>query len=142
MTDHLEALAGLVAELGHGVYRPDGPPYSDDEVAIVVGHEPSRPPQLVVITGYAGPESSAWSNYDEPAAQLRVRGTDDERVSRQRAQSLYDALHGLSWARLPGGLFVVSVLAQQSGPIPMGTDANGRHEHAVNVRLEFRNYGR
>lgn len=140
MSGLLEGLALLAAELGHGVYRV-GEPYVAGEVALVLGDAPPIPDRLVAIRAYpSGPEPDARLPFTEAYVQLRVRGSADESDSRDRAQALYSDLHGRGRARvrLASGddLVVMSIIATTSGPIPLGRDEAGRHEHTVNVRVD------
>ncbi len=136
MTALVEGLAQFLADLGHGVYRT-GTPYQPGEIAIVLGDTTPKPDQLLAIRAYqSGPEPDSKLPFAEPYVQLRVRGTSDEASSRVRAQALYDDLHGLGATSLPGGVIVMSIVAVQTGPIPLGRDEAGRHEHTVNVRID------
>lgn len=132
----LEGLAQYAQQLGHGVYRR-GSPYEVDEVAIVLSGVIPAPARLLVITAYpGGPEPDSKLPFDEPYVQWRIRGTSDEADTRQRAQALYDDLHGLGPVTLPNGVLVMSIIAVQSGPIPLGRDDAGRHEATVNTRID------
>lgn len=134
-----EGLALLLAARGHGVYRL-GAPYVAGEVAIVLGDVIPTPDALVCIRAYAsGPEPDSKLPFDEPYLQLRIRGTFDEAATRARAQALYDDVHGLGPLTLPDGAIVMSIIAVQTGPIPLGRDEAGRHELTVNLRVDHRN---
>lgn len=134
-----EALAAHLASIGLGTWDPDGA-YSDADLwPLAIATMPARPSRVVAVTVYPGPESSVLLGYDEQNVQFRVRGDEDPTTSGGHAAALYSALHGLRSMALPGGLWLVSAVGAQAGPIPMGRDENGRHEHAVNVRAEHRN---
>lgn len=136
MSGLLEGLAQLAADLGHGVYRR-GSPYQPGETAIVLGDIIPEPGRLVCLRAYpSGGEPDSRLPFTEPYIQWRVRGTSDEADSRGRAQALYDDLLGWGPGELPGGVLVLSIIAVQAGPIPIGRDEQGRHEHTINTRVE------
>jgi hypothetical protein len=133
----VEGLARLAADLGHGVYRV-GEVYRPDDIAITLGGVIPEPEQLLAITVYpGGPEPDSRLPFTEPLVQWRVRGTADEAVSRTRAHALFDDLHGRGPVVLPNGVLALSIIAVQPDPIPLGRDDAGRHEHAVNTRVEY-----
>lgn len=99
---------------------------------------PSSPDQAVMVVAMPGPASDSELGYDTPGVQVMVRGTQDPRVSWQRARGIYDALHGLGPIDLPDGTRLLSCHCLQSGPIPIGTDSNGRYEHTLNFEAEVR----
>jgi hypothetical protein len=138
VSDLLAGLAGRLAAAGRGTYSTTDP-YTGDVVGIVLGGMPAAPDRAIAITTYAGTESSSNEPYDTVMVQIRVRGTADESVSRTLAQAVYDDLHGLGITRLPGGALIVNAVGQNGGPIAIGTDANNRHEHVVNLRVEHHN---
>lgn len=134
----LDGLAAYLGTLGVGLTYRESSGYLDTEVGVVIGPLPAAPPEVVGVTAYGGRESDTRLPYDEPSVQLRVRGTPDERVSRDRAQALYDALHGAGPLTLPDGTRVQLIVGAQSGPITLGLDSAGVHEHTVNFRVEIR----
>lgn len=100
---------------------------------------PPTPDEAVVLTIYDdGSESDSKLGYDEPRVQVRVRGTKDPRVSRQRCKAIRDELHGLGETTLPDGTSLILSVALQNAPASIGIDANGRHEHSCNFRMEIR----
>ncbi|WP_151480624.1 minor capsid protein [Streptomyces albicerus] len=123
---HLEGKALLT-------YDPDG---TAGDCALE--HMPSGPDEVVVLTLYGGPEPDGKLGYDEPNLQVKVRGTADPQVSRDRCKAIYDELHGLGPVTLPDGTQLLSCFAIQARPASLGVDANGRHEHVVNYRLYVR----
>jgi hypothetical protein len=97
---------------------------------------PQTPDQAVGLFGYGGPEMPAHQPYDMPSVQIRVRGTADPRVSRDRLQSIYEQLHGLHHVTLPDGTYLVDCVGIQSSPQALGVDGNNRHSHVINFRCE------
>ena len=135
----LEGLAQLAQSHGHGVYRR-GAPYDVDEVAISLSGVIPTPDRLLVITAYqGGPEPDSKLPFDEPYIQWRIRDRADEAASRERARALYDDMHGRGVTVLSNGVLILSVIATNAGPIPLGRDDAGRFEHTVNTRIEFHN---
>lgn len=132
----LVGLARHLAALGHGVWSSTAP-YTTGQTGIVVDHLPAAPDDVVVLTTYAGGEADGRLPFDEAAVQVRVRGSTVSTTVRDRAQAIYGALHGVTRLTLPNGIIVVNLVCPQGGPIDMGVDANNRHEHAVNFRVEY-----
>jgi hypothetical protein len=133
MADLLDGIARYLKGLGLVDYRPDG---TDGD--LFIENMPDRPDGCVVLTLYGGPEPDSKLGYDEPSLQVRTRGTRDPRVSRQRNEAVRDELHGLGPITLPDGTELISSIANQAVPASIGVDANGRHEHVCNYRLEVR----
>ncbi|MGW0495044.1 minor capsid protein [Streptomyces sp. NPDC003007] len=101
---------------------------------------PQTPDETVVLTAYDDArEPDSKLGYDEPRVQVRVRGTSDPRVSRERCKAIRDELHGLGPVTLPDGTRLILSIALQGGPASLGRDENGRHEHVCNFRMEIRN---
>lgn len=99
---------------------------------------PDAPDIAVALTLYEAQEPDSKLGYDEPRLQVRCRGTRDRRVSRQRCQDIYNELEGLTDTELPDGTVLISCFALQGGPVSLGIDAKGRHEHVTNYQLEVR----
>lgn len=133
---HLAAVPGL------GLSWSPAAAYPPAAVGLAVEHIPPAPAQVVVLTGYEGDEADTTLPYDTPRLQVRVRGTADPSVSRQRCQRLYDHLHGLGPVQLPGGTWLQLVTGRGSGPAYLGEDAAGRHEHVANFDVDIYNPNR
>ncbi|MFE9645318.1 minor capsid protein [Streptomyces sp. NPDC006365] len=133
MADLLDGLARHLQERGLVTYKAAGA--GGD---CFVESMPSSPDVVVVLTLYGGPEPDSKLGYDEPSLQVRVRGTKDPRVSRNRCKAIYDELEGLCDTTLPDGTVLISCFANQPGPASIGIDQLGRHEHVTNYRLEVR----
>jgi hypothetical protein len=131
-------IADLVAQELHARelvdYRPDaagGDCFLDDL--------PSVPAAAVGVYGRGGLPADAGLGYDEPSVQVVVRGASaDPRPPHARARAIYDALHGLHHHALPGGTFLVSCAADQSDPVRIGPDTDGRHQYGLNFTLDVR----
>ncbi|CAL9296823.1 minor capsid protein [Streptomyces sp. SudanB25_2051] len=132
MADLLDGVARYLDELGLLTYDATGT--SGDTFIETL---PPEPAEAVGLWLYGAGEQDARNGYDTRSLQVRVRGTADPRTSRRRAEALYGALHGLAGLELPDGTWLVLAAAQ--APAPIGTDASGRHEHTVTVRLDVAN---
>ncbi|MFJ1708574.1 minor capsid protein [Kitasatospora sp. NPDC088346] len=130
LLDLLDQLARYLQSAGLLTYDPTGT-RGDTFIETM----PQSPDRAVQLSLYGAGEPDALNGWDERALQVRVRGTADPRISRARAEAIYEALHGLAGIELPGGTWLVLCVAQQT-PSPIGIDATGRHEHTVNFRLD------
>ncbi|MFJ5883460.1 minor capsid protein [Kitasatospora cineracea] len=129
--DLLDSLARYLHDAGLLTYDPTG--VRGDTFAETM---PPKPDGAVQLTLYGAGEPDPLGPWDERSLQVRVRGTADPRISRTRAERIFSALHGLAGIELPGGLWLVLCVAQQT-PYPLGVDSAGRHEHVVNFRLDI-----
>ncbi|MFD3929686.1 minor capsid protein [Streptomyces sp. NPDC058614] len=132
MADLLDGIARHLQDKGLVTYRPSTP--GGD---LFLETMPPAPDEAVALTIYDdGKESDSKLAYDEPRVQVRVRGTKDPRVSRQRCAAIRSELHGLGPLTLPDGTDLILSVALQNAPASIGIDANGRHEHVANFRME------
>ncbi|WP_369778834.1 minor capsid protein [Streptomyces sp. R33] len=133
MADLLDGLARYLAGQGLGVYDPTGT--AGD---LFLEALPSTPDVCVVLTIYDdGAEADSQIGYDDVPVQVRVRGTTDPRVSRQRCEAIRSELHGLGETTLPDGTYLL--LARANAAVAsIGTDENRRHEHVCNLRMQVR----
>lgn len=134
----LDGLAQHLAAAGLGVWRPVGV-YLPAEVGIVIETMPHTPTRCVGLFRYGGDEAPVETGMDGTRIQVRVRGDATATWSRDRAQDVYDLLHGAEWLTLPTGDVIELAVGTQSGPIPFGRDSTHRHEHAVNFRAFITN---
>lgn len=100
---------------------------------------PQTPGPAVSLSIGGGSEADSKLPYDEPLIQIRVRGTADPRVSRDRAARIRSALHGLSDTYLPGGVYLTLAVAVQAAPQSIGMDDLNRYEHVFDLRCEIYN---
>lgn len=131
-TDLTDGFARYLQAAGLLTYDPDG--ITGDTFIEVM---PATPDECVVLTLYGGPQPDSKLGYDSPNLQVRVRGTSDPRISRQRAMALYSTLHGLGPIILPDGSNLLSCNAIQT-VASMGVDDQRRFEHTFNCYLEVR----
>lgn len=104
---------------------------------VFVALMPSTPDVAVAVMPAGGAPQPTLDPSDHPAVQILVRGPEhDPRPGLQLAGDIYGALQALDLTRLdPGGpdeVLVITCDARQTGPIPMGPDANDRHEWSLN----------
>lgn len=101
---------------------------------------PADPNDIIALFSTGGPPGDVKLGYDRPTVQIWVRGDKNPVIAFQKAQSIYNALHGFSGARfIEDGSYIVDCRGQQSQPLHMGTDANGRHQYSINFILDMRN---
>lgn len=132
--DLLDGIARHLAERGLVTYDPTGTAGN-----CFIETMPSTPDEAVALTIYdGGGEPDSLLGYDEPRMQVRVRGTRDPRVSRARCHAIRSELHGLGPVVLPGGTELILSVCLQPAPASLGVDANQRHEHVANFRMEIR----
>lgn len=129
MADLLDGLARYLHGLGLVVYDPEG--VGGD---VFVDTMPESPDSAIALGSYGLGVPDPLNDDDETGLQVRARGGPDPRVSRQRCQAIYSALHGLTDVELPGGTWLSLCTAIQT-PSPLGVDSTGRQEHVVNFRL-------
>lgn len=130
MADLADGLARYLAARGLLTYDPTG-----TRGDTFIGTMPPAPDEAVALTLYGDGTTTDRDGADLDRVQIRVRGTADPRTSYDRCLALRDALHGLAGVELPDGTWLV--LATAPRPAPMGTDANGRHEHVTNAALDI-----
>ncbi|MFC8432257.1 minor capsid protein [Streptomyces sp. NPDC057253] len=134
MADLLDGLARHLQAKSLVSYKPT----SADGDCFLENMPPS-PDVAIVLTIYDdGRESDSLLGYDEPRVQVRVRGTQDPRVSRQMCQAIRSELHGLGPVTLPDGTELILSVALQNAAASLGADELGRHEHVANFRMEHR----
>ena len=134
MADLLDGIARHLASKGLVEYDATG-----TGGTCFIESMPSRPGLAVVLTVYDdGREPDSKIGYDEPRMQVRVRGDQDPRTSRQVCAAIRSELHGLGPVTLPDGTELKLSISLQGAPASMGVDSNGRHEHVCNFRMEHR----
>lgn len=139
MTHVLPGLAAYLALRGHGVYSTTDP-YQPGDVAITLGTLPDAPDRCIALATSSPPESNSGEPYDQMRIRIRVRGTPAEPDSRERAQAIYDELHGLGVTQLPNGGLIVNCVC--TTPVWAGTDKSNRHETVVTALVEHYNPAR
>lgn len=105
---------------------------------VFIDRMPTDPGTAVGLFGSGGFGADSKLGYDEPTFQVRVRGDQDPRTSRNLLADIYGELHGLGPVVLPNGVHLLSCLGIQSDPVSIGVDGQGRHEHTLNFACETR----
>ena len=100
---------------------------------------PAGPDRAVGVFNSGGFEGDVSLPYDRPTVQVQVRGTSDPRTALDWADDIYNMLHGLHDVLLPTGVWLVSLIGIQSGPVRIGPDGNRRMRYTCNFRAEIRN---
>lgn len=139
MTSIVEALGLRFADLGFGVYKASGQ-YEPYEIGIMFDYMPDSPNDCIVVTTEQGETADTLRPYDELLVQIRLRGLVPL-VTRNRAQQIYDDLHGLG-PLLIHGVDVQLCVCRYSGPIYSGRDETKRHVYLVDVETEVANPNR
>lgn len=98
---------------------------------------PAGPDEAVAVMPQPGLPQLTRSPHDLPGVQFLVRGpAHDPRPPYARARAIYEALTCLDLVTLDEGgvdeVYLVSLTAAQSEPVPIGQDDNHRHEWSVN----------
>lgn len=97
---------------------------------------PQAPDVCVAIYSTGGAEADTLNPFDSPHVQLVIRGDRDPRTALDLWYAVYDFVHGLEHVDLEGGTRLMAAIVQQSGPVRMGPDENGRYRFSMNLRLE------
>lgn len=127
-----EEIARLLADLGLGVYDPDGT--TGD---IHLHTLPPTPDDALAVASYGGTAHPAIAS-STPAVQIRIRcAAADTRRGEQRGQDIWDALVGLEYRTLAGGSRLQLITSPQAGPIWIGRDESGRPEWTVNLDIDL-----
>lgn len=128
------AIGMYLAEAGLVEYEsdePGGDVFIDQDL-------PDDPTDAVQIVTRGGLPEDVKLGYDAPQVQVIVRGGADSRGPQTRARAIYSALHGLHATALPDGTWVVGCAADQSEPVWLGPDQNGRQRYSLNFTLDVR----
>ena len=101
---------------------------------------PTEPDNVVSIYMNSGTQADSKLPYDNPSLQIIIRGKYDPRVPFNKAQDIYNELHGFSSDTLiDGGYWIIGIMGEQSGPVRLGQDDNGRQEFEVNFEIMYMN---
>lgn len=139
MTTVTEEFALLIQRYGHGTYPIDPTDISGSIFLHAAPDGPNGPDEVITVSRPAGADSESLQGYDTVSFQVRVRGSrNDSAAPEALAQAIYDDLHGLRSMPLPGGTWLVHLLAMGAGPGYMGVDTHQRTEFSLNFRAELR----
>lgn len=133
-TNLITGVAELLADgIEDAAWRPDGPPYTGDEVGILMRSVPAQPDRVITIAPY--PVASPLLGMADiiQGVQIRCRGTTDPRDCEDLADAVFDLLDSAGRLTL-GGVAVVQVYRQSY--TSLGQDGNGRWESSSNFYFE------
>ncbi len=124
---HLDGVAGLTYSEAAGS-------------SIFVGFLPPAPNRCVAVIPTGGFDADSKLPYSMPTIQIIVRGDEDARWALNTWQAVYSKLQGLRRITLEDDdeTYLVSLLAQQSGPIHIGRDENRRVQYGMNLVAEVK----
>jgi len=158
-TNLLTGLAAYIAAAGIGTWDPTTP-YGDTETGITLYTMPQKPDRIICLSAYGVSDDPSLSD-SVLGVQVRCRwGAEDPRYADDLADAIFDLLHGreqwdvqvdlplvttlygpgspteidywwLSWLALSSDIHIVQCL-RQSGPVPLGQDANKRYSNSQN----------
>jgi len=133
LTDEIaEYIGSAVDGLAYSDATPDG--------NVFVDRLPPDPDKAVGVYSTAGPGADSKLPYDPASFQIVMRTRDDDVTwARSMWYKIYSVLHGKRNLTLPGGTYVVFILANQSSPFSIGNDANGRPQFSCDFRTEIIN---
>ncbi|MEU6342222.1 minor capsid protein [Streptomyces sp. NPDC046977] len=129
-SDLTAGLAQLLDDENIGAYRPNGPPFTSADTAIVLGNMPSSPDRVICLNPYPV-EDTGLSNAIT-AVQFRFRAGADPAAVLDMADAVFDALDNREHFTL--GTVPVD-LAWRFSQLPWGADTLGREELTANYYL-------
>jgi hypothetical protein len=137
----VQEIAQYLSYEGFGTYSETG----DSTIFLV--SMPDSPDEAIMVTPTGGYVSDVKTPYDDVTLQIIVRGTTDPVPAMQRAQAIYDALHGFpqgvaAKSFVTDGALIIGCEGLQPSPVSMGTDENGRHEYSLNFHIHVNNPNR
>jgi hypothetical protein len=122
----LDGIAGLLAEAGVGVFRPDGV-VEETETGIFRAVMPDQPDRALGLTAYPVEDSEHTDAIT--GVQIRMRAGQDPDAIDDLADEVFDALHNRQHY-VCGGIHVA--LSWRQSQAWIGQDAHGRMELTSN----------
>lgn len=106
-------------------------------------HMPATPHEAVMLLSMGGYPTSAVIGYDDPSLQVMVRGEPGDPVTPlRRASAIYGEIQGLRHVTLDAGgtdeVRLIRAVSNQTGPVNIGTDEQGRYRYTFNYELRVR----
>ena len=95
----------------------------------------NAPDEAAFVRIHAGMKPSIWTPLRRPSIQIGIRAKSGL-VAEEQARAVYEALHQRSNFTI-GSSPVVGCFADQSAPIYVGTDENGRPHYSLNFTLSL-----
>jgi hypothetical protein len=129
--------AKYLEQTGFGVYAEDG-------TATIFDRLPDTPDVAIAVSLRPGRTSSIWNSIEDSSVQILVRGVpEDSSVVAQKAQDIYNALHGQMHITLAvDGPRYLSIVCPQGGPVDAGRDENERAVYSLQFNARWRNSAR
>jgi len=137
----IEGVAKKLGGAGPGA-GVTGLTYSETSGAnVFVGSLPQSPNRCVAIIPTGGYEGEAKLPYDRPTFQVMIRGDEDARWAINTSEAVHSLLQALrnTYLEDEDDLYLISILAIQSGPAHVGDDDNGRVQYSMNYEAEILN---
>ncbi|MFF9312145.1 minor capsid protein [Streptomyces sp. NPDC014748] len=122
----LDGVAGLLAEAGVGVFRPDGV-ISDPDTGIFRGVMPDTPERALGLTAYPVADDDTVNAIT--GVQVRMRAGHDPDAVDDLADAVFEALHNRRHFWISG---IYVALAWRQSQAWIGQDAQGRMELTSN----------
>ena len=139
----MTALLGFAQAIGlvNGALRAAGLTYSETAGGnVFIEAWPEQPDVAVALKSYGGNPPDSGLPYDHPFIQILIRGDEDPKTGIDLWYAIYSRIHGAVQQTLPDGTDLIMCLVQQSAPISIGPDVNGRHRFSMNVQMEVVNH--
>lgn len=131
----IDAVAQYLGSVVNGLAYSD----STDEGNIFLDALPASPDRAVCVYTMPGSEPDSRLPYDSAEFQIVVRGDPYNTWARDVWARIYSELHGLRNYTLPGGIYVVSILAASPTPSPVGEDTDARRRYSGDYHAEVLN---
>ena len=101
---------------------------------------PSSPDNIIALYSRGGTQADSKLGYDPLSVQIMVRGVYAI-PTHDRAQNIYNTLQGFhNNTFINNGTWIVSCIADQSGPNFISKDENKRFEFSLNFTVEIKNF--
>ena len=114
--------------------------YSESEGGnVFVDYLPASPMEAIALFSQASLEPDSKLPYDNIDFQVVVRCGNGETWALDRLTEVYSSLHAKRHITLPDGTYLVYCLAEQSSPLRMADDDNGRPRWTLDFYGEITN---
>lgn len=134
MPNYVDGIARKLAAAGVGWYSTTDP-MPANVTPLTIGGMPGTTGAAIGLFPYPGPQApNSVTGWRYPRLQVRARHSDPL-AAQALLESVYTVLQGIGPETLPDGTELQDCHALESGMLPMGQDANGRHEYTQNYQL-------
>lgn len=128
-TSFLEGIAQLLEDAGVAAWDTAGK-YAASTTGIYIVGIPDGAPSGIALARYTVDDT--LHGHGTQGLQVRCRGTQDPRTAESLADTVFDALHGLTDHLLAGPEAITVAKAWRQSHAPIGTDSSGRWETSSN----------